>query len=114
MVNNEPLSLADQLEQAVSKQIRRRLACHLYTCLEIGLSDKITSLKLTPHKLRSTKWLNLLIPHTSLSNKTGIEERSGRKRSVTNAEPEGKSCLQNVILGATSSERDGLCMRQQP
>jgi len=121
MVNEIPVSLVEQLEQVVSKHIRRWLGL-LPSFSSIGLYGKSTKLQIPltslvkEYKVAKTRlYLTLRDSEDEKVSKAGIEVRTGRKWSVTKAVKQAESRLQHqVIVGATNKGREGLGHGQQP
>lgn len=121
MVNEIPVSLVEQLEQAVSKHIRRWLGLPP-SFSSIGLYSKSTKLQIPITSLveeykvaKARLYLTLRDSKDEKVSNAGIEVRTGRKWSVTKAVEQAESSLQHqVIVGATNKGREGLGHGQQP
>jgi len=120
MVNEAKVSLVEQLEQAVSKHIRRWLGLPP-SFSSIGLYGKSTkqqiSLKAIVEEYKIAKirlYLTLRDSEDEKASKAGIEVRTGRKWSVAKAVEQAESSLQHqAIVGITNIGREVLGHVQQ-
>jgi len=121
MVNEIPVSLVEQLEQAVSKHIRRWLGLPP-SFSSIGLYGRCTKLQMPLTSLveeykvaKARLFLTLRDSADQKISKAGIEIRTGRKWSASKAVEQAESSLHHqVIVGATNKGREGLGHGQQP
>jgi len=113
--NEAPASLVEQLEQMISKHIRRWLFLHLsFSC--IGLYGKSTKMQILITMFGSKEYkvaknglcLTLWDTEDEKVTKAETEVRTGRKWSVTKAVEQAESSLPHqVIVGATNKGQEG-------
>ena len=119
MVNEIPISTVEKLEQLVSKHLRRWLGLPP-SLTSIGLYCRSTKLQMPISSLveefKAAKARLLLTLRDSADekiNNAGIEVRTGRKWSVSQAVEAAESSLKHQdIVGTTNLGREGLGTRQ--